>query len=96
MCKYEGTLLGATWGPDETIVFGTNSISSGLLTVPAGGGAPRVLTTPDAGQGEIDHIFPSFLPGGRALLFTIVPTGGATLDDAAVGVLNLTTGQKKI
>jgi hypothetical protein len=36
------------------------------------------------------------LPGGRALLFTIVPTGGATLDDAAIGVLNLAAGQKKI
>jgi len=96
VCKYEGTLLGATWGPDDTIVFGTNSISSGLFTVSAGGGAPRMLTTAEASQGEIDHIFPSFLPGGRALLFTIVPTGGATLDDAAVGVLDLATGQKRV
>ena len=30
------------------------------------------------------------------MLFTIVPTGGATLDEAAVGLLDLATGQRKV
>jgi len=52
-----------------------------------------VLTTPDAGHGELDHYWPSFLPGGRAVLFTIVPQSG--LENMQVAVLDLRTGQRK-
>ena len=62
--------------------------------MPAGGGEPTVLTTPDAGHGELDHYWPSFLPGGRAVLFTIVPQGGLA-EQAQVAVLDLRTGQRK-
>jgi hypothetical protein len=39
--------------------------------VPASGGTPQVLTVQNAGRGEVNHIGPQFLPGGRELLFTI-------------------------
>ena len=55
----------------------------------ADGGEPTVLTTPDAAQGENDHEFPSVLPGGRGVLFTITATGQA--DNAQVAVLDLNT-----
>jgi len=63
------------------------------MSVPAGGGDPRILTKPDAARGENDHLFPSVLPGGRAVLFTITSPEG--IDDAQVAVLDFDTGQQK-
>jgi serine/threonine-protein kinase len=83
---------GASWGDDNTIVFASGDPTTGLLSVPADGGTPKVLTTPDSAQGEGDHLFPSILPGGRAVLFTI--TSGA-IENARVAVLDLKTGQRK-
>jgi hypothetical protein len=33
---YQGSLIGASWGPDDTIVFATDTRATGLLRVPAG------------------------------------------------------------
>ena len=92
LCQYQGSPRGASWGPDDTIVFATDDLSSGLLRVSAAGGKPTALTTPDAAHGELDHVFPSVLPGGRAVLFTITAPGA--IDTAQVAVLDLTTGQR--
>ena len=43
--------------------------------------------------GERDHLFPSVLPGGRAVLFTITSRG--PIENAQVAVLDLTTGRRK-
>ena len=64
-----GGFFGATWGPDVTIVLG--SFSAGLWTVSANGGTPVPLTTPDIARGELGHMHPVILPGGRAVLFTV-------------------------
>src|SRR6185503_15418605 len=48
-------MIGATWGPDDTIVFATTEPGTGLQRVPAGGGTPTVLTTLDKARGEIHH-----------------------------------------
>jgi eukaryotic-like serine/threonine-protein kinase len=93
ICRYQGTARGASWGDDDTIVFATNDPTTGLMTVRAGGGEPNVLTKPDAAHGEQDHVLPSLLPGGRAVLFTIAAAGG--IDNAQVAVLDLKTGQSK-
>jgi serine/threonine-protein kinase len=61
---------GASWGPDDTIVFA--NVNSGLLRVPASGGKPEPITKVDGAAGEISHRLPHFLPDGRAILFTIV------------------------
>ena len=84
---------GASWGPDETIVFATADGATGLFSVPAGGGDPKVVTKPDTARGENDHLFPSFLPGGHAVLYTITSTGGP--ENSQVAVLDLETGQHK-
>ena len=64
---------GASWVDDTTIIVAVAAAdpTTGLLRVPAGGGEPTVLTTPDQAHGELGHWFPSVLPGGRAVLFTI-------------------------
>jgi serine/threonine-protein kinase len=86
---------GATWGSDDTIIFATASLETGLQRVSAAGGPMTVLTRPDRAQGEADHFWPEMLPGGRAVLFTITAlTGG--LEAAQVAVLDLQTGMRKI
>jgi eukaryotic-like serine/threonine-protein kinase len=50
-----------------------------------------VLTMPNLGQGELDHGAPQVLPGGQAVLFSILTTGGPQ-----IAVLNLTTREQKI
>jgi len=53
-----------------------------------------VLTRPNRGQGELDHLWPEVLPGGRAVLFTI--TTGAAIDSAQIAVLDLRTREQKV
>lgn len=83
---------GAVWLADDSIVFAT---TEGLFSVAAAGGTPRLLLKPDPGQDELHFAWPQPLPGGKAVLFTIVPaskdgvlkTGRldlATLDHAVV------------
>ena len=94
MCRIDGIYRGATWGPDGTIVFATSITSVGLQRVSADGGEPTVLTKPDSQRGEVDHYWPEFLPGGQAVLFTIIPTTG--IGNAQIAVLDLRNGSQKI
>ena len=93
---------GASWSPDDTIIFATNDATTGLLRVSAGGGEPEILTKPDPGKGEADHFWPEVLPGGNAVLFTIVAAGGSpfnsgrSIENAQVAVLDLRTGEQKV
>jgi serine/threonine-protein kinase len=84
-----GGSRGASWGPDDSIIFATSDTTTGLLRVSARGGEPEVLTRPDKNDDEQDHYFPSLLPGGRAALFTI-RRGGS---ERRVALLDLNTGK---
>ncbi len=86
----QGVPRGATWGPTGTIIFATLSSDIGLQRVSAGGGDVTVLTRPKPEQGELDHLWPEFLPGGNAVLFTITPLSG-NIEDAQIAVLDLQT-----
>jgi serine/threonine-protein kinase len=63
--------------------------------VAAAAGPTTVLTRPDRAQGELDHLWPELLPGGRAVLFTIMAVTGG-MDAAQVAVLDLPTGTRTI
>ena len=93
VCTMTGASRGASWGPDDSIIFATSDPATGLLRVPAGGGEPEVLTKPDTTRGERDHYFPSVLPGARGVLFTIATGGGVA--NREVAVLDLKNGQRK-
>ena len=95
LCRFAGVPRGASWGPDGTIVFATNDPATGLLSVPAGGGEPTVLTKPETAKAEADHQWPFVLPGGRGVLFTINITGRPAANNQ-IAVLDLKTGQKRI
>ena len=81
--------------PDGTIIFATTSPATGLQRVSAAGGEPTVLTKPDRERGEGDHLWPEFLPGGEAVLFTITPATGG-IENAQIAVLDLQTGTSKV
>ena len=76
-----------SWGPDDSIVFGGGT--RGLFRVSAAGGVPEALTTPADGE---RHINPVFLPGGRAVLFRVVPASG----DAQLTVFAVDTGEQQV
>jgi eukaryotic-like serine/threonine-protein kinase len=86
-----GGTRGATWGPDDTIVFSAIEFSTGLFSISAAGGEADILTTPDAERGEVSHVFPAFLPGGRSLLFTITSRQGPAASQIAL--LDMETGE---
>ncbi len=94
LCQITGGPRGASWGPQDTVIFATTALDTGLLEVSAGGGEPRVLTTPDTAKGEVDHVFPEILPGGEAVLFTILTTG--PIENSQVAVLDLRTGRYRV
>jgi eukaryotic-like serine/threonine-protein kinase len=72
----DGPSRGAAWGPDDTIVFATGASDTGVQRVSSSGGPVTVLTRPDRGRGEFDHVQPAWLPEGRGVLFTIRPAQG--------------------
>jgi serine/threonine-protein kinase len=85
---------GATWTPDDSIIFATNNQALGLQRVSASGGTPVVLTRPDHGRGETGHLWPELVLGGRTVLFTIAAQGSQGA--ASIAVLDLRTGATKV
>ena len=81
-----GRIRGASWGPDDTIVFGAGS--SPLQRVSASGGTPQPLFKTNK-----NVRFPVFLPGGKHLLYTAAPDFRGNYDQAEIDVLSLETGQ---
>ena len=80
------------WSPEGQIYF-TSDYDKGLSRVAAAGGAAQELTRPDPAQGELSHIFPELLPGGRALVFTSfrMPFAGSRIE-----ALSLASGERHV
>ena len=83
-------ILGASWGADDRIVFGT--LDSGLFRVSGGGGEPEPLTTLDAEQGDVSHMAPFVIPGRAAVLFVIRTGPNFVPGDGQLAALDLGTG----
>ena len=82
---------GATWGPDDTIVF-ADSEGVNLSRVSASGGKPEILSR---GKDRNDRAFyPEFLPGGKAVLFSI--KGFHNPDYGVIALLSLATGERRV
>ena len=90
LTETDGVLWGASWGDDDTILFGQGA--EGIWRVSgAGGTAEQVITV---GAGEEAHD-PQMLPGNEAVLFTLRP-GGQSWDEAQIVVQDLATGQRSV
>jgi len=78
---------GATWSDDGFIYFDglTGGGTTGLVRVAASGGKVlQQVTTVDTLKGERDHFWPTALPGGRGILFTIQKEGNDERNELAV------------
>ncbi len=79
--------LGASWGPDGTILFGQ---PEGILRVPAAGGTPELVIA--AADGE-RMSSPQLMPNGDAVLFSVTTSDW---DAAQVVVQSLSTGARTV
>ena len=79
----------ASWGTNDTIVFGISTDGHPLMRVASTGGVTEPVTT--LAEGEADHRQPHLLPGGSALLFTVATSGP---DRIAVKFLD--SGERRI
>jgi serine/threonine-protein kinase len=92
LCKVDLS-RGATWGPDETIVFAP-APRSGLQRVSSAGGEPQPLTT--LGEGEFSHRWPQWLPGGNDVIFTSLAEDAGNFENASLEVITVATGERKV
>ena len=67
-------IYGADWGGDNSIVFAGGN-PAGVSIVSAEGGNPETLTKPDPNRDEAFHRLPSWLPNGKAVVFTVMRHG---------------------
>ena len=87
------TMYGASWGPDDRIVFGQSHL--GVFEVSAAGGDPELLVAPNQSDGEVAIDGPQLLPDGQSLLFTLLKTG-QNWDGASIVVQRLDTGERRV
>ncbi|HTI63839.1 MAG TPA: protein kinase [Gemmatimonadaceae bacterium] len=87
VARLKSPVYGGAWTPAGEIVLGT---STGLIAVPASGGAPRRLTSPDSAHGETSQRWPLLLPDGKTIVYESAGRGGT--DDARIGIASLSTG----
>lgn len=88
--------FGGNWGDDNTIVFSSDDPTEGtmnLFQVSADGGKPEPITTIDSTKGEINHVFPQILPGGKAILFGVM--SDMTFNKCHIELLLLETGKRE-
>jgi serine/threonine-protein kinase len=81
--------LGATWTSADTIVLGSMN-NSGLWQVPASGGTPQPVRGSSNGAAAA---WPTALPDGRSVVFTMMPAAGRP---AYLAVVALSTGEVKV
>jgi serine/threonine-protein kinase len=86
ICSAPSDTYGATWTRGDTIIFAGDS---GLMDVPAAGGAARLIARPDTGE---VFRFPDILPGERAVVFGVRRRSEGSL---RLGVLDRRTGEVK-
>jgi Tol biopolymer transport system component len=83
---------GGSWGEDGNIISGLSNVG-GLSRIPSAGGPPTLVA--DLQSGDFSHSWPQILAGGKAVLFTAWPTGGASFDTANIDVITLADHRTK-
>jgi serine/threonine-protein kinase len=87
-------VFGASWGDDDRIVFGVGA--SGLMQIPAAGGAVTELTALNSERREFSHRLPHVLPGSDAVLFTVTHNRFPRWDETQIWVHSRRSGQSKL
>ncbi len=85
--RHQSPVLGAAWAPDDTIYFGSQQ---GVLSIPAGGGVPKVVAAADAAAREIGDQDLALVPGRDVVL-----TEGYSRPDR-IEAVDVHTGVRKL
>ncbi|HEX9829439.1 MAG TPA: hypothetical protein VGB10_04430, partial [Bacteroidota bacterium] len=84
---------GAAWGPDNRIYY-SPTFESGIMSVSAAGGEPKVVSTLDTVRLDRTHRWPQVLPGGEWILYTVGDKNNAQYYTEAFLVMqSLKTGE---
>ena len=86
-----GAPWGASWGTDDTILFGQGP--DGIWQVPGTGGTPAQIITME--EEERAH-GPQMLPGGEWVLFTLRLGFDTAWDQAQIVAQSMATGERKV
>ena len=86
---------GIAWLDNQTIVFAPFA-AGGLSRISASGGEPQRLTRVDSSKGERTHRWPTVLPGGAAVLFTVGTYGSPdSYENSRVDAFIMATGERR-
>jgi len=83
------------WGRDGFIYF-TDRYPGAIQRIPENGGAPQPVTALNTQKREFTHRHAQVLPGGKAIIFTVVAAGMETYNDARIELQTLDTKQRRI
>ena len=82
---------GASWGADDTILFGQGP--EGIWRIPGGGGKREVVISIE--DGEEAH-GPQMLPGDEWVLYTLLPSGVRSWDEAQIVAESIVTRERVV
>ncbi len=86
---------GGTWGKNGSIIFSA-STTDGLSLVSEVGGTVKKITAIDSTKKERTHRWPSFLPDGKHVLFTVgLLSSPDYYENASIDVVDVNTGERK-
>ncbi|MFA6469443.1 MAG: protein kinase [Bacteroidota bacterium] len=86
---------GGAWSSSGWILY-TPAAISGIYRIPENGGAPIIVTTLDSSKQERTHRWPSVLPDGKHVLFTVGKLSSPDYyENASIDVVNIQTGERK-
>ena len=83
------------WGKDGYIYF-TERYPGSIWRIPENGGDKEAVTTLDPDKEEFVHKHAQILPGGKAVMFTVISSGMESYDDARIELQTLDAKQRKI
>jgi len=90
-----GDARGITWLDDTRIVYSPEAVG-GLFLVPVSGGEARPLTTLDVAKDDRTHRWPTAVPGGKAVLFTVGTLSSPdNYDDSRIDAVIVATGERR-
>ncbi len=90
-----GDNRGGTWGKNGSIVFSASAIEA-LSFISEFGGVVKKITTIDSTKKERTHRWPSFLPDGKHVLFTVgILSSPDYYENASIDIVDINSGERK-
>jgi serine/threonine-protein kinase len=96
LCAIGGNPRGASWGKNGFIYLASIA-TGGLMKVPEAGGTPQPFTELDAKNNERTHRWPSVLPDGKHVIFTVGKLDSPEYyDDSEIDIADTQTGERTL